>query len=105
MIFTMEFELVIYPFKWEFFLTKMDDTEIFSLLIDDFLNPMAKTIMALEARGNAFREKSLLIEKELIKRLSDRERATYVSLVDKDDIKYLDSFSKQEVNVLKLSSF
>lgn len=51
----MEFLVGIYPFKWEFFLTKMDDNEIFNILVDDLLNPMAKTIISLEQRGNAYR--------------------------------------------------
>lgn len=44
LIFTTVFNLFIYPFKWEFFLTKMDDNEIFDLLVTDIIAPMASTI-------------------------------------------------------------
>ncbi|KAL4471972.1 hypothetical protein ABPG72_018474 [Tetrahymena utriculariae] len=105
LIFLMEFQVGIYPFKWEFFLTKMDDTEIFNILADDLLNPMAKTIMSLEKRGDSFKQKCIQIEKELLKRLSEKERNTYLSCVDKDNEEVWSNFLIADSQDDKLTNF
>jgi len=61
----MEFQLVLYPFKWEFFLTKMDDSEVFNILIDDLISPMARAIKSLELRGDAYYRLATSLEKDL----------------------------------------
>ncbi|KAL4450995.1 hypothetical protein ABPG74_021317 [Tetrahymena malaccensis] len=105
LIFLMEFQVGIYPFKWEFFLTKMDDSEIFNILADDLLNPMAKTIMSLEKRGNSYKQKCIQIEKELLKRLSEKERNTYLSCIDKDNEEFWENFLIEDSQDNKLTNF
>jgi len=62
---SMEFQLVLYPFKWEFFLTKMDDSEVFNILIDDLISPMARAIKSLELRGDAYYRLATNLERDL----------------------------------------
>ncbi|KRX01442.1 hypothetical protein PPERSA_01345 [Pseudocohnilembus persalinus] len=71
------------PFKWEFYLFRLEENqEGFYLINSDLLSPLLQTVIALEKRGNYLKQKFLELENNYKQKLSQREKSIYKSPVE-----------------------
>jgi len=82
LILELQTKINVYPFKWEFFLNKINDNLFFDILVEDLVNPLLSTLKATEMRVNLLKRQFVELENEYKKKLNDKERSNYKSKVE-----------------------
>lgn len=78
--------LNILPFQWYIELNQLDDFIVTDTICKDLIMPMAYTLQIQEKRINILKMCYQDLERELIKRMSEREKASYKKKLPDDQI-------------------
>jgi len=82
LVLELQTKINVYPFKWQFFLTKINDTLFFNTLVEDLVNPLLCTLKATEMRVNLLKRQFAELENDYKKKMNDKERQNYKSKIE-----------------------
>lgn len=80
----MELQTVInvYPFRWQFYLTRLPENVANEIIAEDLINPLLCTLKATEMRVSLMKKQLQDLETEYKKKLNDKDKANFKSKVE-----------------------
>ena len=96
MLFELSTIINVYPFKWEFHCHKIDDEQFCQLITEDLANPLLCTLKTMETRIDLLKKQYIDLERDYIKKLTDKERQMYKPRLD-DSEEYWKYLIKENV--------